>query len=69
MKKQVSIILFMIIILFCFVEHVSANDNLLSTTTKDKVMFIKDYNGKFYYSELLSEHKLRIGERNATNSN
>lgn len=50
MKKQVSIILFMIIILFCFITNVSAQENLISTTTKDKVMFIKDDNGKFYYS-------------------
>lgn len=50
MKKQMLTILFVIIIFFTFMVNASASNNLLETKTKNKVMFIKDDDGKFSYS-------------------
>ena len=50
MKKQFVIFITIIFCLFFSVLRVSASDNLHKTETKDKVIFIKDNNGRFKYS-------------------
>lgn len=48
--KNKFIILFIGIIFFVGMSSISAEDNLVRTETKNKIMFIKDKDGKFIYS-------------------
>lgn len=50
MKKHALMFSFVIVIFFLGMINTSASNNLLETKTKNKVMFIKDENGKFSYS-------------------
>lgn len=49
MKKLVFVI-FIIVTLFVRIDIISASDKLIKTETNDKVMFIKEHDGKFMYS-------------------
>lgn len=48
--KKIFYILFIGIIFFLGMSSISAEDNLVKTETKNKIMFIKDLNGEFIYS-------------------
>lgn len=48
--KRMFVTIFMIAIFFIGTSTISASDKLIKTETNDKVMFIKEHDGKFMYS-------------------
>ena len=50
MKNIILIIFLAVILSFAGISSISASDNLLKTETKDRVIFVKDQDGKFLYS-------------------
>ena len=48
--KKIILVIFMIITLFVKTNIISASHKLIKTETNDKVMFIKEQDGKFMYS-------------------
>lgn len=48
--KRMFVTIFMIVIFFIGASTISASDKLIKAETSDKVMFIKEHDGKFMYS-------------------
>lgn len=49
--KNILLVIFLAVILsFAGISSISASSNLLKTETKDRVIFVKDQDGKFLYS-------------------